>query len=110
MGNHPRFEKNVPGPWYTTGGCVACGAPEDEAPELFAGLNDDNYETYFVRQPETPEEAERACNAAKVCCLSTIRYCGTDKEIIRRLGNSPEYCDNTIGWFGRVRPVLPPWL
>lgn len=110
MRNHPRFEKNVPGPWYTTGACLACGAPEDEAPELFAPLEGENYETYFIRQPETPGEAERACKAAEVCCLSTIRYGGTDKSIIRRLGNSQAYCDNTIGWFGHVRPVLPPWL
>jgi hypothetical protein len=33
-----RFEKNVPGPFYTTGLCTACGAPEAEAPDLLAPL------------------------------------------------------------------------
>jgi hypothetical protein len=33
-GNPQRFEKNVPGHFYTTGDCLACAAPEDEAPEL----------------------------------------------------------------------------
>jgi hypothetical protein len=40
----PRMAKNVPGPFYTTGQCLACGAPEHEAPELFASLDDGNYE------------------------------------------------------------------
>lgn len=91
-----RFEKNAPGPFYTTGGCTACGAPEAEAPDLLAPLDDDNYETYFVRQPETPEEIEHACRAAEVCCVSAVRYSGTDPFIIRRLGNRSEFCDNPL--------------
>ena len=92
----PRFEKNVPGPFYTTGECLACGAPEAEAPALFAALDSDNYETYFVRQPCTLEEIEHACRAAEVCCLSTIRYAGHDPAILRRLGNRPDTCDHLL--------------
>ncbi|MDQ6770041.1 MAG: ferredoxin [Gemmatimonadota bacterium] len=89
-----RFDKNAPGDWYTTAtNCMACGAPEAEAPELLARLEADNYDTYFLRQPETAEEVEQACRAAEVCCLSAIRYGGTDVRIIRRLGNRAEYCD-----------------
>jgi hypothetical protein len=94
--NHRRFELNVPGPFYTTGACTACGAPEDAAPDLLAPLDDDNYHTYFVRQPVTPGEIERACHAAEVCCLSALRYAGTDPAIIRRLGNRSEFCDHVL--------------
>ena len=91
-----RFEKNAPGPFYTTGECLACGAPEAEAPGLLAPLDDDNYDTYFVRQPATSEEVERACRAIEVCCASALRYAGTDPAIIRRLGNRGEWCDHLL--------------
>lgn len=91
-----RFEKNVPGPFYTTGECLACDAPEHEAPDLLAPLENDNYDTYFVRQPETPAEVERACRALEVCCVAALRYGGTDPAIIRRLGNDPTYCDHLL--------------
>ena len=91
-----RVERNAPGPFYTTGGCTACGAPEAEAPDLLAPLTNENYETYFVRQPDTPEEIERACRAIEVCCLSALRYGGTDAAVIRRLGNRLEFCDHVL--------------
>lgn len=91
-----RFEKNVPGPFYTTGDCLACAAPEWEAPELLAPLEGGNYDTYFVRQPSTPEEVEKACRALEVCCVAALRYGGADPTIIRRLGNDPLYCDHLL--------------
>jgi len=86
-----RLEKNAPGPFYTNGDCLAC-----EAPDLLAPLGDDNLDTYFVRQPATPEEVERACRALEVCCVAALRYGGADPEIIRRLGNDPLYCDHLL--------------
>jgi hypothetical protein len=86
----------VPGDFYTTGMCTACGAPEADAPDLLAPLGDDNHDTYFVRQPRTPDEVERACRAVEVCCASALRYGGRDPAIIRRLGNDPEYCDHLL--------------
>ena len=51
---HPkRCPLNAPGPFYTMGECLACEAPEAEAPDLLAPLTGGNYTTYFVRQPET---------------------------------------------------------
>ena len=88
-----RFEKNVPGDFYTTGECLACDAPESEARDLLAPLGNGNYDTYFIKQPETPEEIERACCALQVCCVAALRYSGKNPEIIKRLGNNPEYCD-----------------
>jgi uncharacterized protein (TIGR02996 family) len=91
---HPaRFELNVAGPFYTLGNCMACDAPETEAPELLAPLVPTNYRTYFVRQPATADEVDRACRAASVCCVADLRYGGTDPAVIAQLGNTPEYCD-----------------
>ena len=98
-----RFEKNVPGPFYTTGECMSCGTPEAEAPDLLAPLDDKNSDTYFVRQPSTPEEVERACRAVEVCCVDALRYQGRDPKIIERLGNNPGCCDHPLSmshkWF-----------
>lgn len=91
-----RFEKNASGDFYTTGECLACDAPEFEAPDLLAPLDDKNSDTYFVKQPKTMEEIERACRAIEVCCVEALRYGGTDPKIIRRLGNNPIYCDNLL--------------
>jgi hypothetical protein len=104
---HPqRFPKNAPGPFYTLGyrascrkwcgECMSCEAPEAEAPDLLAPLGERNFDTYFVRQPTTPDEVERACRALEVCCVSALRYGGTDQAIIRRLGNTPELSDYVI--------------
>ncbi len=91
-----RLPLNVEGPFYTTGDCTSCGAPEHEALDLLAPLDDDNQETYFVRQPRTPEEIERACNAIRVCCASGLRYGGQDRTIIGRLGNTAERSDYVV--------------
>ena len=103
---HPcRFKLNAEGPFYTTGcpsaesecgmigDCLQCEAPEHEAPDLLAELNEANLDTYFVRQPKTGSETNRACNAMKVCCVAALRYGGTNRSIIKKLDNNPEYCD-----------------
>ncbi len=78
------------------GDCVQCEAPEAKAPELLAPLRDGNIDTYFVRQPKTPEEVEHACNAIRVCCAYALRYAGMDPAIIRRLGNTAEHSDYVL--------------
>lgn len=103
----PAFSRcplNAEGPFYTLGLCLACGLPEDEAPELLAPLGEANGTTYFLRQPKTPDEIERACNAITSCCVDDIRYGGTDREIINRLGNDPQYCDHVV-LNGQLIPV-----
>ena len=102
-----RLADSAPGPFYVRDECLACGAPEAEAPDLLAPLDDDNLTTYFVRQPETPDEVERACRALEVCCVSALRYRGQDPAIIRRLGNDPQYCDHLLP--GGLVP-RPDWL
>src|SRR5439155_20706830 len=64
-----------------------------EAPDLLAPLGWANCRTDFVRQPATADEVDRACRAARVCCVSDLRYAGTDPAVITRLGNTPECCD-----------------
>jgi hypothetical protein len=104
----PRLDMNAPGDWYTTGECMACGTPEDEAPDLLSPLSHSDLDTYFARQPVTSDEVARACRAAEVCCVSSVRYAGNDPAIIRRLGNTGEYCDFVVGGAGDLTPA-PPW-
>jgi hypothetical protein len=92
----PRLQKNVPGAFYTTGECLSCTLPESEAPTLLAPLDEENSDTFFLRQPATAEETEMACRAALVCCVSAIRYGGDDPCIIRRLGNREDHCDHVL--------------
>ena len=44
---YPTLARNVSGPWYTTGGCMACGAPEAEAPTLFPAAETEELLTLF---------------------------------------------------------------
>ena len=90
-----RFHKNAPGDFYTTGECRACGLPEEFAPECMAPLENGNCDTYFLRQPATPEEIDHVCEAVHSCCAVALRYGGRDEAILRRLGK--EYCDVQVG-------------
>lgn len=103
-----RSARNVPGPFYSSGQCLACGTPELEAPDLLAPGTNDDLETYFIRQPETPEEIERACCAIEVCCVLALRYGGTDPVILRRLGNLEEYCDHPLPGGPMLTPSQQP--
>ena len=121
---HPlRFPKNADGPFYTTGhqchnsdapsspmvwcgDCLWCGAPEAEAPALFAPFDDSYTDTYFVRQPSTTEETGQAIQAALVCCVAAVRYGGTNREIISKLGNDPSVCDYVVTESGELRGTV----
>ncbi len=111
-----RFPKNASGPFYTTGtqtqegwggDCLECQAPEAEAPDLLAPQTEGNWDTYFVKQPQTEAEIQRACMAIRVCCVSALRYGGRDPEIIRMLGNTPDYSDYILDSEGRIVLVPP---
>ena len=76
---------NVPGDFYVAKDeCITCMAPEAEAPDLM-GFDKAASSCYFRRQPETPEECERAIRAVWVSCCSAVRYRGQDPNIQRRL-------------------------
>jgi hypothetical protein len=121
---HPRrFPKNADGPFYTLGtqsretnspdaqlvwcgDCLSCEAPELEAPDLLAPLSLENMDTYFVRQPATPEEVANACMAARVCCVAALRYGGRDRSIINQLQNNPELCDYIQSADGQLKTTV----
>lgn len=101
--HHPeRDPRGVAGAFYTRGLCLAGGPPQWSAPSLISELATNDYDTFFVRQPETAEEIEQACSAIQSCCFSDLRYGGQDAAIISRLGNTPEYSDFLIDEAGRV--------
>lgn len=92
-----RNPKNAPGPFYTERGqCIACGAPEDEAPDLVA--YDDEAGCYFRRQPENAEEVEAALSALLASCVDAYRYGGDDVPIRRRLAQigRSSLCDRPL--------------
>jgi hypothetical protein len=94
-----RDPRNAPGPFYALEKvCLACGLPEDEAPDLLAKLDETGGDTFFVKQPTTPREVERACTAIDICCVKALRYAGDDPAIIQQLQKwSAECCDATDG-------------
>jgi hypothetical protein len=89
-----------------SGDCMWCGAPEAEAPSLLAPFDDTHTNTYFVRQPATPEEVDQAISAAPVCCVFAIRYGGQDRSIIARLGNDPAMCDYILSEAGALQRTI----
>ena len=118
-----RLPKNAVGDFYTTGQyrqderyhaggiwlgeCLACELPEAEAPKLLAELNEDNMDTYFIKQPETDDEISQAIAATRVCCVHAVRYGGRDKAIIKRV--NPRSRDYKITFLGTVVPITSPW-
>lgn len=67
--------------------CISCGYPKTLAPDLIHF--DENSLTvdhcYFKKQPETPDEVERAIKAVLGCCCGSYRYAGDDPEIKKKL-------------------------
>jgi hypothetical protein len=84
---HPdAYPLNAPGDFYVVnGGCMACGAPKQEAPELIVHDDSAYNHCYFRRQPTTPEETESACRAVELGCCGSVRYGGRDESILKRL-------------------------
>lgn len=81
-----RFPKNVKGDFYVENQvCIACGAPEAEAPDLIDHSKQDYGHCFFKKQPQTSDELDRAINAMHVSCIAGIRYAGKDENILMRL-------------------------
>jgi hypothetical protein len=102
---HPKRDpRNAAGPFYALKGyCLACGLPEEIGRDLMADLvGGENLDSYFVKEPTTAEEVERACRVLKCCCVDAFRYGGKDKGIIASLGNSPKVCDFVLDEGGQL--------
>jgi hypothetical protein len=98
-GEQQRYPLNAAGDFYVADGmCIACTAPEHEAPDLMA--HDPaalaGYHCYFKRQPQTPEELQRAIMAVAVGCCGAVRYGGSNPEILRHLAQvaPADVCDH----------------
>ena len=68
------YPENAPGPFYVEKDlCLICGTPESEAPDLIgfhedpSGIHRESH-CYFKKQPETPEELDRAIAAMRLAC------------------------------------------
>jgi len=71
--------------------------PESAAPTLMAFVDlPDEKHCYFKRQPITPEETEEAISAVAVSCCGSVRYCGSDQSVIKKLSDlgCAEACDS----------------
>ena len=110
---HPkRHPKNIDGPFYSlTDGdlndkenchssCLDCDLPQGEARKLIKPLEGQDGDTYFIKQPETPEEVISAIHSTELCCFQAIRYGGDDPNIIKRMDS--DLCDFYINEYGEV--------
>lgn len=80
-----RYPQNAAGDFYVEKDiCLACMAPEIEAPELW-GFDEGSCNCYFKRQPSTPEELEHAIAAVAISDIQGLRYAGSDEYVLRRL-------------------------
>jgi len=81
-----RYPENSAGDFYVENEvCITCRAPEAEAPDLIEHSKIEYGHCYFKKQPTTADELDRAINAMLVSCISSIRYAGKDKAILKRL-------------------------
>lgn len=92
---HPR---NAEGPFYVVlDDCMLCEAPVAEAPDLMAwdhGGPSGHAHCFFERQPDTPEELDRAIRAIRVSCCGAVRYGGADAAVLERIArHDPGACD-----------------
>lgn len=87
---HDDQTPEAPGDWRVDHDCcVACGAPPLAAPDLMGfGTRHSGTKTtqcYFKRQPVTPDEIDRACDATNASCVSAVLYEGPDEAIRARV-------------------------
>jgi len=99
VGSRRAYPLNAPGDFYVEDQmCIACAAPEHEAPDLMAHDSGDHYHCYFKRQPQTRREVDRAIMAVAVGCCGAVRYGGHDRQIVEKLTSlrpMEDLCDHT---------------
>ena len=69
--------------YIINGECIACGAPQAEAPDVIDHGIDGH--CYFKKQPQTETELDQAISAMMVSCIGALRYGGTEEKILKRL-------------------------
>ena len=102
-----RYPKNCEGDFFVEDGeCILCTLPVSEAPAL---MECDDLSCYFKKQPKTDEEIGDAISAIAVSCCGAVKYCGTDKEVIKRMLDDPYIESNAIvklTLFDKIRSKL----
>jgi glyoxylase-like metal-dependent hydrolase (beta-lactamase superfamily II)/ferredoxin len=68
-----RHPAGAPGPWFVDDRCIDCDAARHVAPGLVERNPADGV-SYFVRQPETPEEVAMAWRAVEVCPTRSVGH------------------------------------
>ena len=71
--------------------CVSCGVPQSIAPALVGWTDEEAPSCYWIRQPETADEVDRAIRIIQTQELGCHRYAGNDPAILERLPR--EECD-----------------
>ena len=71
----PRYDDNVPGPWYVNEECIFCDQCFGTAPDHFRPSDDFDHAIVY-KQPETEEEIETATEAMEGCPTEAI-VCAT---------------------------------
>jgi hypothetical protein len=86
------------------GCCAFCGVPQSIAPELVGWVNEKETRCYWIRQPQTPDEIDRAIKILHTQELGCHRYAGNDPEILKRL--PPAECDDIAPQMALHRRVV----
>lgn len=90
--------ESVAGDFYVQASCcTSCGVREAVAPDLVGWTNEANPQCYWIKQPRTSDELDRAIKLIHSQELGCHRYSGADPAILRRL--PAEDCDH-------IRPDL----
>ncbi|HEY8970717.1 MAG TPA: ferredoxin [Puia sp.] len=95
MSRCERYPLNKGDFYVSNGECIACGAPQTEAPEIIEHRKEDGH-CYFTRQPETEAEQDQVILAMRISCIDALRYGGTDEKILKRLyeNGMSDLCDH----------------
>ena len=91
--NRPKIESRRGDFYVQDVCCMSCGVPQAIAPEL-VGWRDQNRQLncYWIKQPETADELDRAIKILHTQELGCHRYSGHDPAILKRC--PPEDCDH----------------
>lgn len=66
-----RYSENAAGPWYVDTTCIDCGQCDAAVPSVFK-RSDAGAQNYVHRQPESPEELEKAEESLQACPVEAI--------------------------------------
>jgi hypothetical protein len=74
------------------GCCMSCGVPQSVAPDLVGWTNENLTQCFWLKQPQTAAELDRAIKIIHSQELGCHRYSGSDPAILQRL--PAEDCDH----------------